>query len=76
MASFLTRDLRLQDVWWPSHRGVSSFKIARGFHVIKREKVRKERGAGEMAQQLREVAAFQEDQGSNPSTHKAAHSCL
>jgi len=32
--------------------------------------------AGEMAQQLRALVALPEDQGSIPSTHRAAHNCL
>jgi hypothetical protein len=32
--------------------------------------------AGEMAQQLRALAALAEDLGSIPSTHTAAHNCL
>ena len=34
------------------------------------------KGLGEMAQQLRALAALPEDLGSIPSTHTAAHNCL
>ena len=44
--------------------------------VFTYETLKKWRGAGEVAQWLRALAALPEDQGSIPNTHMAVHNCL
>ena len=44
--------------------------------VFTYETLKKWRGAGEVAQRARALAALPEDQGSIPSTHMAVHNCL
>lgn len=57
---------------------VSDKKIVKELKRLKTITLQKETnkpGAGEMAEQLRSLAAYAEDPGSVPSTHMVAHNC-
>jgi hypothetical protein len=52
------------------------FQVSLGYVVKLSQRREKSQGAGEIAQQLRGLAALPKDLGPTPSTHMVAHNCM